>query len=130
MHKDVNTTYAPTKMFTSANELSFAIARLMDAQKVLTEETLDNETLTPNLQETWFKVRDSMSKETAQNLAVCIINNTPLSKTEEEINSIERLFYTTMYDFTTNQELSKALTDIFFSNEPSQRKSNFQFKGR
>ncbi len=132
MHQDVNTIYAPTKMFHSANELSFAISRLMDAAEVLTSESLEYDELTPALRTIWFDIRDTLPKETAQNLAICIINNTPLSKTDEEITSIKNLFYSAMHDFTDNKELSNAFTDIFFTEKEGQdiKKRQFNKKKR
>jgi len=128
MHKDVNTAYAPTKMFSSANELSFAISRLLDAEEILASETLDHKEITENLRTQWFEIRENMPKETAQNIAICIINNTPLSKTSEEISSIKNLFNNLMNDFTKNEQLSNAFTEIFFPNETTQSISKRQFK--
>ena len=128
MHKDTNTTYEPTKMFQSANDLSFAISRLLDAEEILTSETLDNEEMTQELCTKWFEIRESMPKETAQNLAICIINNTPLSKTSEEINSIKSLFHTAMNDFTKNEQLSDAFTEIIFTGDTGQSIDKRQFK--
>lgn len=109
-------------------ELSFAISRLIDTEKVLTSETLDNEELTPDLRTKWFAIRDSMPKSVAQNIAICIINNTPLSKTGEEIDSIKHLFFNQMNDFTDNEQLSKAFTDIFFSNVVKQEITKQKFR--
>ena len=128
MHKDTNTLYSPAKMFHSSMELSFAISRLIDTEKVLTSETLDNEELTPDLRTKWFTIRDTMPQNVAQNIAICIINNTPLNKTGEEIDSIKHLFFNEMNDFTDNEELSKAFTDIFFSNVVKQDISREKFK--
>ena len=128
MHKDINTTYSPTKMFHSPMELSFAISRLLDTQKVLSSETLDNEELTPDLQTAWFAIRDTMPEDVAQNIAICIINNTPLSKTDEEIASVKHLFFTQMNEFTVNEQLSKAFTEIFFSNVVKQEISKQKFR--
>ena len=128
MHKDENTIYTPTKMFHSSNELSFAISRLLDAKKILIGETPDNEELTPDLHKIWCDMREDMPKDTAQNIAICIINNTPLSKTSEEISSVKHLFYNLLNDFTNNQELSNAFTKIFFSNTESQNIDKRQFQ--
>ena len=128
MHKDVNTTYAPTKMFSSANDLSFAISRLLDAEEILVSETLDHKEITPDLRTQWFAIRESMPKETAQNIAICIINNTPLSKTSEEIDAVKQLFNNLLNDFTKNEQLSTAFTEIFFSNETTQSINKRQFK--
>lgn len=128
MHKDTNTLYSPTKMFHSSMELSFAISRLIDTEKVLTSETLDNEELTPDLRTKWFAIKDSMPKNVAQNIAICIINNTPLSKTNKEIDSIKHLFFNQMNDFTDNEQLSSAFTDIFFSNVVKQDIVKEKFK--
>ena len=55
-----------------------------------------------------------MPKEIAQNIAICIINNTPLSKTSEEIDTVKQLFNNMLNDFTKNEQLSTAFTKIFF----------------
>jgi len=102
----------------------------MDAQKILEDETFERKEIAPDLQEQWLAVRERMTQETAQNIAICIINNTPLSKTDEEIAAIEKLFYNTLYDFTADKALSSALTNIFFSSEINQTATNFQFKGK
>ena len=130
MHKDTNTLYSPTTMFDSANALSFAISRLMDAEKILNDESWDDEELTPEQQELWCELRESMPQETAQNLAICIINNTPLSKTEQEIDTVKNLFNEAMNDFTGEKELSQAFTDIFFSSDRDQTKNDFHFKDK
>ncbi len=114
VHKNPDTNYSPAQMFESEMELSFAISRLMDANKIFTSETLDNEEITPSLRDTWFDIRDNMPEKTAQDIALCIIKNTPLSSTPEEINSIKQHFYTVMHDFTGNIELSDAFIKIFF----------------
>ena len=116
VHKNPATKYSPVDMFGSENELSFAISRLMDANKIFTSETLDNEEMTPSLRDTWFNIRDEMPEKTAQDIALCIIKNTPLSSKPEEINAIKQLFYTAVYDFTDNVELSDAFAKIFFTN--------------
>lgn len=121
MHKDANTVYAPEKMFSSSMDLSFAISRLQDAEDIFTSERLDNKEITPELRDVWFEIRDDIPKDIAQNLAICIINNTPLSKTSKEIDAIEKLFYDAMYDFTANEQLSKAFTEIFFSDVVEQK---------
>ena len=114
VHKNPDTKYSPMHMFGSQNELSFAISRLMDANKIFTSETLDNEEITPSLRDTWFDIRDKMPEKTAQDIALCIIKNTPLSSTSKEIDAIKQLFYTVMHDFTGNEELSNAFIKIFF----------------
>ena len=128
MHKDINTTYSPTKMFHSSNDLSFAISRLLDAENIFASETLENKAMTQDLRTMWFDTRESMPKETAQNLAICIIKNTPLSKTSEEIASIKELFLNAMYDFTDHKELSNVLTEIIFKNDTGQNIDKRQFK--
>ena len=114
VHKNPDTKYSPTQMFASRNDLSFAISRLMDANKIFTSDTLENKEMTPSLREAWFDIRDKMPERTAQDIALCIIKNTPLSSKPEQINSIKQLFYTAMHDFTGNAELSNAFTQIFF----------------
>ena len=64
----------------------------------------------------------------AQNLAICIIKNTPLSKTAEEISSLLQLFYNTMYDFTSHEELSSVLTELIFVEDAGQSIDKRQFK--
>lgn len=115
VHKNPDTKYSSMHMFGSQNELSFAISRLMDAKKIFTSETLDNKEITPSLRETWFDIRDKMPEKTAQDIALCIIKNTPLSSKPEQIDSVKQLFNTVMHDFTSNAELSNAFTTIFFS---------------
>ena len=117
VHKNPATKYSPSQMFGSENELSFAISRLMDANKIFTSETLDNEEMTPFLRDTWFNIRDEMPEKTAQDIALCIIKNTPLSSKPEEINAIKHLFYTAMQDFIGDTQLSNAFTEIFFLND-------------
>ncbi len=114
VHKNPDTKYLPTQMFGSQNDLSFAISRLIDANKIFTSEILDNKEMTPSLRETWFDIRDKMPERTAQDIALCIIKNTPLSSKPEQIDSIKHLFYTSMHDFTGNAQLSNAFTQIFF----------------
>ena len=128
MHKDAGTVYAPTKMFQSSNDLSFAISRLLDAESILTSEALEQKEFTPSLRSQWLEVRDTMPKETAQNLAICIIKNTPLSKTSEEINSIKQLFYNAVNGFTNQKELSSVLTEIIFIEDAGQSIDKRQFK--
>jgi len=114
VHKNPNTNYAEDQMFASANELSFAISRLMDAHKIFASETLDNKELTPPLREAWFSIRESMPEETAQNIALCIMKNTPLSSTQEQIETIRALLHKALYEFSDNLELADAFSDIFF----------------
>ncbi len=114
VHKNPDTKYSPTQMFVSPNDLSFAISRLMDANKIFTSDTLDNKEMTPSLREAWFDIRDKMPERTAQDIALCIMKNTPLSSKPEQIDSIKHLFYTVMHDFTDNAELSNTFTKIFF----------------
>jgi hypothetical protein len=114
VHKNPDTKYSPLHMFGSEMELSFAISRLIDAKKIFTSETLDNKEITPFLRETWFDIRDEMPEKTAQDIALCIIKNTPLSSDPKQINAIQHLFYTVIHDFTGNVELSNAFTKIFF----------------
>ena len=128
MHKDPRTVYAPIKMFHSANDLSFAISRLNDAERTFTSETYENKDMTSEFSSMWFAIRESMPKETAQNLAICIIKNTPLSKTSEEIGSIKQLFQNAMYDFTSHQELSSVLTELIFVEDAGQSIDKRQFK--
>lgn len=115
VHKNPDTKYSPNHMFGSPNDLSFAISRLMDANKIFTSDTLDNKEITPSIREAWFDLRDTMPEKTAQDIALCIIKNTPLSSESEQIDSIKQLFYTAMHDFTGNAALSNAFTMIFFS---------------
>ena len=130
MHKDVNTTYSRTTMFHSSNDLSFAISRLLDAEGIFTGETFENKEMTLDLQRLWSDVRDTMPKDTAQNLAICVIKNTPLSKTNEEISSIKQLFKNAMFEFTGHNELSTVLTDIIFIGDTGQSIEKRQFKKR
>jgi len=113
-HDDPTTQYSPTQMFVSKNELSFAISRLMDAQRIFTDDIIDNKAITPELSALWFNIRDKMPSQTAKELAICIINNTPLSKTEQEISEVQDLFLQAMHAYTDNTELSNAFTEIFF----------------
>ena len=124
MHKDTDTVYGKTKMFSSANELSFAISRLLDAQKLFNDETSEYQELTEALYKRWMEQRAQMPKETAQDLALCIINNTPLSKSREEIGTLKHHFQNTMYLFTDDKKLSEAWTAVIFSDETRQELSN------
>jgi len=114
VHKDPKTQYSPTQMFPSANDLSFAISRLMDAQNIFASEPFDNKELSTELHTLWCGLRDEMPSETANDLALCIIKNTPFSNTQEQTDEIKDLFYKTMHTYTDNAELSKAFTEVFF----------------
>ena len=114
IHKDPHTQYSSTQMFTSQNDLSFAISRLMDAQRIFASETFEDKEMTSDLIALWFSIRDDMPSQTASDLAVCIIKNTPFSNTQEQTNKVKDLFYKTMHTYTESTELSKAFTDIFF----------------
>ena len=113
-HKDPQTLYGPTQMFDSANDLSFAISRLLDAQRIFTDDTFENKAMTDELSELWFSIRDEMPSETASDLALCIIKNTPFSNTQEQTEKVKELFYKTMYSFSENADLSKAFIEVFF----------------
>ncbi len=113
-HKDPNTQYGPDQLFPSQNDLSFAISRLMDAQKILSGEYIDPKMIGHELLAEWMEIKDSIPGQTASELALCIIKNTPLSNTEEEINALEQSFYTALLSFTDSEALSEALTKIFF----------------
>ena len=119
IHKDPKTQYSPTQMFASQNDLSFAISRLMDAQHILASETFDNEQITSDLSTTWFSIRDDLPSQTANDIALCIIKNTPFSNTEEQTKEVKNLFYKTMHTYTDNTELSNAFTEIFFGQAES-----------
>ncbi|PHR59599.1 MAG: hypothetical protein COA44_01265 [Arcobacter sp.] len=114
IHKDFNTQYSSTTMFASKNELSFAISRLMDAQRVLIDEPFDNKEITSEIWSIWLKLRDEMPSQTANDIALYIIKNTPLSSTQEQINELQDLFYKAMYTYTNHTELSKVFTEIIF----------------
>ena len=114
IHKDPKTQYSPTQMFASSNELSFAISRLMDAQDIFASETFEHQAMTSDLSETWFSLRDDMPSQTANDLALCIIKNTPFSNTQEQTKEVKDLFYKTINAFTDNAALSNAFTEIFF----------------
>ena len=114
IHKDPKTQYGPTQMFPSANDLSFAISRLMDAQKIFASEPFDNRELPEELHAIWCSIREEMPSETASSLALCIIKNTPFSNTQEETNSLKDLFYKTMHAYTVNEALAKTFTEVFF----------------
>ncbi len=120
-HKDPNTQYSPTQMFESANELSFAIARLMDAQYTFLGDTFENDAITPELSALWLSIRDEMPIQTASDLALCIIKNTPFSNTQEQTEEIKDLFYTTLHTFTDNADLAQAFTDTFFGEIESKK---------
>jgi hypothetical protein len=114
IHKDPNTQYSPTQMFASQNDLSFAISRLMDAQRIFSREIYDNKELTSDQHTAWCSIRDEMPSQTASDLALCIIKNTPFSNTQKQTDELKDLFYKTMQTFINNAELSKVFTDIFF----------------
>jgi len=119
VHKDPHTQYSPTQMFLSKNDLSFAISRLMDAQTIFADEVLDNKEITSDMRTIWFSIRNEMPSDTATDLALCIIRNTPLASTQEQINEVQHSFNEVMHTFTNNIELSKAFTEIFFGEVPS-----------
>ena len=127
IHKDPKTQYSPTGMFVSKNELSFAISRLMDAQHIFTGETFENKEMTSDLSKTWFSIRDDMPSQTANDIALCIINNTPLSNTEEQTNEVQHLFYKAMHTYTDNTDLSNAFTEIFFGEVQSEKFNMMEF---
>ncbi|MDF1881466.1 hypothetical protein JHD50_09160 [Sulfurimonas sp. MAG313] len=118
-HKDSRTQYSSTQMFGSPHELSFAISRLMDAQQIFTDEFLDNKEMTSEMWTTWINMRDTVPSDTAKDLALCIIRNTPLSSTQEQINEVQDTFEKIMQEYTNNAQLTKAFTEIFFGEAPS-----------
>jgi len=122
-HKDPKTKYSTETMFASKNELSFAISRLMDVQSVFQEEPYDSKEITPTQWQIWLTHREKMSSQTANDIALCIIQNTPLSRTEEEISELESLFNKTLNNFTQNAELAKIFTDIIFGEAESKMPS-------
>jgi len=113
-HKNPNTQYSPTQMFPSANDLSFAISRLMDAQNIFKSEAYENKELPADLHAVWCEIRDDMPEHTAKNLALCIIKNTPFNNTQEEMQTLQQIFNSTMFEFTNNEALSNAFIQIFF----------------
>jgi len=114
IHKDPKTQYGLTNMFPSANDLSFAISRLMDAQKIFTSEDYDNKELPSDLHTQWCNIRDNMPSQVANDIALCIIKNTPFSNTQEQTDELKDLFYRTMHTYTDNAKLSNAFTEVFF----------------
>lgn len=114
MYENPNTVYAPTEMFDDKNQLSFAISRLQDAKYVFTDDIIDSKAITPELSTLWFNMRENMPEDTAKVIAICIIKNTPLSRTEDEINQIQKMFHDTLLNFTKSEELSNIFTDIIF----------------
>lgn len=114
VHKDPETQYSPTQMFASQNDLSFAISRLMDAQDIFKSEFFENKEMTSDLSALWFSIRDEMPGQTASDLALCIIKNTPFSNTQEQTNEVKDHFYKTMQTYTDSAALSKVFTEIFF----------------
>lgn len=114
IHKDPETQYSPTHMFDSANDLSFAISRLMDAQRIFEGHTFENKGMTSELSALWFGIRDEMPSQTASDLALCIIKNTPFSNTQEQTEELKDHFYKTMHSYTNSTELSEVFTDTFF----------------
>ena len=129
VYKDPKTDYSSTSMFLTANDLSFAISRLKDAQKIFLKESIDNKSFTTELWTTWLSLRGETPSETASNLAFCIIQNTPLSHSEEQMKKVEDMFYKTMYSYTNNEVLSKAFRELFFHNAetkmPKMRDNDF-----
>ena len=117
IYKDPNSQYSSTSMFPTVNELSFAISRLQDAQKIFSKESIDNKSFTTELWTTWLSLRDETPEETARSLAFCIITNTPLSNTKDQMKEVEDLFYKSMYTYTNNEALSRAFTEVFFHND-------------
>ena len=121
IHKDPKTQYGPTNMFPSKNDLSFAISRLMDAQYIFASESYDNKELPSDLHTVWCNIRENMPSQVANDIALCIIKNTPFSNTQEQTNEVKGLFYKTMHTYTDSTELSKAFTDIFFGEVESKK---------
>jgi len=119
IHKDPETQYGPTNMFPSKNDLSFAISRLMDAQYIFASESYDNKELPSDLHTAWCNIRDDMPSQVANDIALCIIKNTPFSNTQEQTKEVKDLFYKTMHTYTDNIELSKAFTEVFFGEAES-----------
>jgi len=113
-YKDPKTQYSPTHMFLSQNDLSFAISRLMDAQEVFSNESVDNVEIASELYASWISIRDDMPRQTANDIALCITKNTPLSSTQEQIEEVKNIFYKVIHTYTNNTELSNAFTNIFF----------------
>jgi len=114
LHKDPNTEYSERAMFPSANDLSFAISRLMDAQNILTSESYENKELPTQLHAQWCSLREQMPSNTANELALCIIKNTPFTNTPEQQQELQGLFYKSLLDFINNAELAQTLCDLFF----------------
>jgi len=119
MHKDTNTQYSSTQMFDSANDLSFAISRLMDAQRFLSDEYIDHKDITTDMRTLWFKLKDELPSETAKTLAICIMKNTPFSNSQKQTDEIEKSFYTSINQYTQNEALALAFTQIFFGEKES-----------
>jgi len=70
--------------------------------------------MTSELSALWSGIRDDMPSQTANDLALCIIKNTPFSNTQEQTKEVKNLFYKTIHTYTDRTELSKAFTEIFF----------------
>jgi hypothetical protein len=116
LYQDPNTEYSSTSMFPTANDLSFAISRLKDARKTFLKDSIAYKTFTSELWEIWMSLRDDIPSETASNLAFCMIQNTPLSKTKEQMKEVEEMFYKTLHTYTNNETLTQAFTEFFFNN--------------
>ncbi len=114
IHKNPETQYSPTQMFDSKNDLSFAISRLMDAQRIFACDIYDNKEIPTDLYAIWCNTRDEMSSQVANDIALCIMKNTPFSNTQEQTKELKDLFYKTIHTYTNNTDLSNAFTQFFF----------------
>lgn len=114
IHKDPETQYSSTQMFDSKNDLSFAISRLMDAQYIFSNDIYDNKEISTNLYAIWCNIRDDMPSQVANDIALCIMKNTPFSNTQEQTKELKGLFYKTMQTYTDNEDLSNEFTQFFF----------------
>jgi len=114
IHKNPDTQYGENAMFNSANDLSIAISRLMDAQRIFSSESFDMKELSPEQFVLWSALREEMPTQTANDLALCFIKNTPLANTKEETEQLENHFKETIMGLTNSEELTHIFADIFF----------------
>ena len=114
MHKNPETQYGPTQMFDSQNDLSFAISRLMDAQYIFSNDIYDNKEIPTDLYAIWCNIRGEMPSQVANDIALCIMKNTPFSNTQEQTQELQEMFYKTMQTYTDNADLSNEFTQFFF----------------
>jgi len=86
----------------------------MGAQKVFASEDFEIKELTSEQYTACSRIQNDIPSQTASDLALCIIKNTPFRNMQEQTDEVKDLFYKTMHTYTDNAELSKIFTEISF----------------